>query len=153
MNFLGGVGALSADRSEVLQMTTARQTPGFSNDQCLVSLRASVDIIEKWRASTDQACRILRISRGMHRRAKQRDVDWSVSLDSDQVQRISLVLNIHAALRLTFDNPKNVYGFPALANYNEFFNGRPPLEIMAQGDMISLYESFRRIDALRVSLW
>jgi hypothetical protein len=130
-------------------MTATRQVQGFSKDQCLTGLRASVGIIEKWRASTDQACRILRISRGTHRRAKQRDGDWPVRLDSDQLQRISLVLNIHAALRLTFDNPLNIYGFPGLANHNEFFNGRPPLEIMAQGDMVSLYETFRRIDVLR----
>ncbi|MOA48771.1 hypothetical protein D3C78_1715630 [compost metagenome] len=64
------------------------------------------------------------------------------------MQRISVVLNIHAALRLVFDNPENVCGFPSMENRNEF-NGRTPLEIMAQGDMVSLYEPFRRIDALR----
>ncbi|MNY55821.1 hypothetical protein D3C86_1918320 [compost metagenome] len=69
------------------------------------------------------------------------------------MQRISFVLNMHAALRLVFDNPENVYGFAAMANHNAFFNGRTPLEIMAQGDMISLYETFRRIDALRGSQW
>ena len=31
--------------------------------------------------------------------------------------------------------------------------GRSPLEIMAQGDMISLYETFRRIDVLRGAQW
>ena len=51
------------------------------------------------------------------------------------------------------DNPDNVYGFPAMANHNAFFNGRAPLEIMAQGDMISLYETYRRIDALRSAQW
>jgi hypothetical protein len=69
------------------------------------------------------------------------------------MQRISFVLNIHATLRLVFDNPDNVYGFASMANDNEFFNGRSPLEIMAQGDMISLYETFRRIDMLRGALW
>jgi mannose/fructose/N-acetylgalactosamine-specific phosphotransferase system component IID len=95
----------------------------------------------------------LRISRSTYTRARQRDADWAVALDSDQMQRISFVLNIHAALRLVFDNPDNVYGFPAMANHNEFFNGRSPLEIMAQGDMISLYETFRRIDVLRGAQW
>lgn len=69
------------------------------------------------------------------------------------MQRISLVLNIHAALRLVFDNPENVYGFPSMENRHEFFNGRIPLEIMGQGDMILLYETFRRIDALRGAQW
>lgn len=125
----------------------------FSKDQCVAGLRAAVGIIEKWAASSEQACRILRISRSTHTRAKQRDPDWSVALDADQMQRISFVLNIHAALRLVFDNPDNVYGFPAMANHNEFFNSRSPLEIMSQGDMVSLYETFRRIDVLRGAQW
>jgi hypothetical protein len=134
-------------------VSTALQPHVFSKEQCAAGLRAAVAILEKWRASADQACRILRISRSTHVRANQQDPAWSVNLDADQMQRISFVLNIHAALRLIFDNPDNVYGFPAMANHNEFFNGRCPLEIMAQGDMISLYETFRRIDALRGGLW
>jgi hypothetical protein len=134
-------------------MTVAVQAQGLTKDQCVTGLRAAVGILDKWHASSDQICRILRISRSTHTRAKQRDPAWSVGLDSDQMQRISFVLNIHAALRLVFDNPENVYGFPAMTNDNDFFNGRPPLEIMSQGDMISLYETFRRIDALRSAQW
>ncbi|WP_460147711.1 antitoxin Xre-like helix-turn-helix domain-containing protein [Pseudomonas sp. S2_A02] len=134
-------------------MTATLQAQAFTKDHCVTGLRAAVGILEKWQASSDQACRILRISRSTYSRAKQRDPDWSVSLDSDQMQRISFILNIHATLRLVFDNPENVYGFPAMANENEFFNGRTPLEIMSQGDMISLYETFRRIDVLRGAQW
>ena len=134
-------------------MAVTLQALSFSKSQCVTGLRAAVGIIERWGASSEQACRILRISRSTHTRAKQRDPDWSVLLDADQMQRISFVLNIHAALRLVFDNPENVYGFPAMPNENEFFNGRTPLDIMSQGDMISLYETFRRIDVLRGAQW
>ena len=134
-------------------MAVALQQQAFTKSQCVTGLRAAVGILDKWRASSDQACRILRISRSTYTRARQRDPDWAVTLDADQMQRISFVLNIHAALRLVFDNPENVYGFPSMANDNEFFNGRSPLEIMAQGDMISLYETFRRIDVLRGAQW
>jgi hypothetical protein len=34
-----------------------------------------------------------------------------------------------------------------LENQNEFFNGRKPLEIMAQGDLMSILETYKRIDA------
>src|SRR5690606_5551797 len=108
---------------------------------------------EKWNATVDQVCRTLRISRSTYTRAKQRDPKWSVSLDADQMQRISFVLNIHAALRLVFDNPDNVYGFLSKLNHNDFFNGRSPLEVLSQGDMISLYETFRRINVLRGAQW
>lgn len=134
-------------------MTTAIQAQSFSKSQCVAGLRAALNILDRWKASCEQACRILRISRSTYTRARQQDSDWSVGLDADQMQRISFVLNIHATLRLVFDNPENVYGFPAMANCNEFFNGRAPLEVMAQGDMISLYETFRRIDTLRGAQW
>ncbi|MDQ0652737.1 antitoxin Xre-like helix-turn-helix domain-containing protein [Pseudomonas cedrina] len=134
-------------------MTAISQAQAFTKDQCVTGLRAAVGILEKWQASSEQACRVLRISRSTFTRAKQGDTSWSVSLDADQMQRISFVLNIHAALRLVFDNPENVYGFASMANDNSFFNGRTPLEVMAQGDMISLYETYRRIDVLRGAQW
>ncbi|KHO64371.1 antitoxin Xre-like helix-turn-helix domain-containing protein [Pseudomonas flexibilis] len=134
-------------------LATVRPARDLSKEQGVTGLRAALNILDKWQASSEQACRILRISRSTYTRARQRDPAWSVGLDTDQLQRISMVLNIHAALRLLFDNPDNVYGFPAMANHNAFFNGRAPLEIMAQGDMISLYETYRRIDALRGAQW
>lgn len=63
------------------------------------------------------------------------------------------MLNIHSALRVIFDNPENLYGFMAMANHNPFFQGRTPLEVMSQGDFVSLYETFKRIDALRGAQW
>lgn len=138
---------------EVPAMIVAIQAQDFSKSQCVAGLRAALNILDKWKASCEQACRILRISRSTYTRAKQRDSEWTIGLDSDQLQRISIVLNIHAALRLVFDNPENVYGFPSMKNDNEFFNGRAPLDVMAQGDMISLYETFRRIDTLRGAQW
>jgi hypothetical protein len=138
---------------EHTNMTVPAQAQSFTKNQCVTGLRAAVSILEKWQATSEQACRILRISRSTYTRARQRDVEWAVALDADQMQRISFVLNIHATLRLVFDNPDNVYGFASMANDNEFFNGRSPLEIMAQGDMIALYETFRRIDMLRGALW
>lgn len=134
-------------------MTSALQPQAFTKDQCTAGLRAAVSILEKWRATTEQTCNILRISRSTHARARMQSGAWAVSLDTDQLQRISFVLNIHAALRLLFDNPENLYGFVSMANRNEFFNGRAPLEVMAQGDMVSLYETFRRIDSLRGGQW
>lgn len=134
-------------------MTVVAQAHAFSKDQCVAGLRAAVGILEKWQATSEQACRILRISRSTYTRARQADTAWSVSLDADQMQRISFVLNIHAALRLVFDNPDNVYGFARMPNDNDFFNGRTPLDVMSQGDMISLYETYRRIDVLRGAQW
>jgi hypothetical protein len=138
---------------KVFLMSAVPQIQPLSKEQCVSGLRTALRILDKWDASSEQACRILRISRSTYTRAKQTSSEWSVGLDMDQMHRISFVLNIHAALRTVFDNPDNVYGFPSMDNDNAFFNGRKPLDIMAQGDIVSLYETFRRVDALRGAQW
>lgn len=117
---------------------------GLSKDQGGVILRTALRILEKWKATTEQASSVLRVSRSSISRAQQ---GKGVELDRDQLERASIVLNCHASLRLVFDNPENVYGFMGLENHNEFFNGRKPLEIMAQGDLMPLFEAYKRIDA------
>lgn len=117
-----------------------------------VGLKTAVRILDKWRASGEQGEAILRVSHSTYARARRGDLD-EIKLDSDQLTRISYLLNIHAALRMIFDNPENLYGFVNLVNDNPYFNGRTPLEIMGSGDFAALYETFKRIDSLRGSQW
>ena len=114
----------------------------FSTDQRGVILRTALRVLEKWKATTEQASNVLRVSRSSISRIQQ---GKGVELDCDQLERASIVLNCHASLRLVFDNPENVYGFVGMENHNDFFNGRKPLEIMAQGDLMSLLETYKRI--------
>ena len=129
-------------------MTTA--PAAAKKDMALVGLRTALNILTKWKTSTEQAGNILRVSRSTISRAR---TDKAVSLDEDQLKRVSLVLNIHSALRMLFDNPANVYGLMQMENHNEFFNGRSPMDVVQGGDMIALYETFRRIDSLRGAQW
>nr|WP_290702564.1 antitoxin Xre-like helix-turn-helix domain-containing protein [Halomonas sp. UBA3074] len=115
-------------------------------------LKAAVRILDKWRASGEQGEAILRVSHSTYARARRSDLA-EIKLDSDQLTRVSYVLNIHAALRMLFDNPENLYGFVNMMNHNPYFNGRTPLEIMGSGDFAALYETFKRIDSLRGSQW
>ncbi|EHJ91573.1 antitoxin Xre-like helix-turn-helix domain-containing protein [Vreelandella boliviensis] len=115
-------------------------------------LKAAVRILDKWRASGEQGEAILRVSHSTYARARREDL-VEIKLDSDQLTRISYLLNIHAALRMIFDNPENLYGFVNLVNHNPYFNGRTPLEIIGSGDFAALYETFKRIDSLRGSQW
>lgn len=133
-------------------MSVIEQT-ARSKSTAAAGLKAAVAILEKWGATGEQGGAILRVSRSTYARAKRRDPAWEVSLDEDQLTRVSLVLNIHSALRVIFDNPENLYGFMAMSNHNAFFEGRSPLEVMAQGDFISIYETFKRIEALRGAQW
>lgn len=123
------------------------ETGQLTRLQSAVGLRAAIRIINGWQATSGQACKILRISASTYRRASNSHYSMT-RLDRDQQQRLGLVLGIHAALRTIFDNPANVRGFPRFKNENVFFEGRCPLEIMSRGDMISLYETYRRIEHL-----
>lgn len=123
-------------------MHATSRTRTFSKDQSGVILRTALRILEKWKATTEQAISILRVSRSSISRIQQ---GKGVELDCDQLERASIVLNCHASLRLVFDNPENVYGFVGMENHNDFFNGRKPLEIMAQGDLMPLLETYKRI--------
>jgi hypothetical protein len=129
------------------------KSPVYDKSKCAAGLKAAVAILEKWGASGEQATAILRVSRSTYARAKRRDPEWQVSLDEDQLTRISLVLNIHAALRVIFDNPENLYGFMAMANHNAYFHGRSPLQIISSGGILALYDTFRHIDSLRGAQW
>ncbi|SFG37819.1 MULTISPECIES: MbcA/ParS/Xre antitoxin family protein [Neptunomonas] len=127
----------------------------FSPDKAAAAtgLKAAVTILDKWGASGEQGEAILRVSHSTYARAKKKDALVEINLDRDQLTRISFILNIHAALRIVFDNPENLYGFMKMANHNPFFEGRTPLEIMGSGDFVAVYETFRRIDAMRGSQW
>lgn len=117
----------------------------ISKNQTAMVLRTALNILEKWSATAEQSCKILRISRSSITRVNQ---GRKVRLDIDQLCRASLILNCHAVLRRVFDNPENIYGFPTMKNHNDFFNGRTPLEIMAQGDFMPMLETYKRIEEL-----
>ncbi|WP_108447049.1 hypothetical protein [Halomonas denitrificans] len=112
-----------------------------NKDKATTGLQTAVTILGKWGATSEQGTAILRVSPDSYARAMRHDPEWQVNLDEDQLTRISYVLNIHAALRLIFDNPSNVYGFMSMVNHNEGFNGRSPLEVIADSDLVSLRET------------
>lgn len=117
-----------------------------------VGLRTAIKIMENWEANQAQIANILRVSASTIARAKASQ-QHAFNLDADQLDRISYVLNIHASLRTLFENQENVRGFMAMPNHNPFFNGRAPLDIMADGRFANLYETFRHINGLRGALW
>lgn len=132
----------------MLNPTTLPQDKGTA----ATGLKTAVRILDRWGASGDQGEAILRVSHSTYARARNGSLE-AIKLDRDQLARISYVLNIHAALRIVFDNPENLYGFMTMANHNAFFAGHAPLELLGGGDLAVLYETFKRIDALRGAGW
>ncbi|PAU73989.1 hypothetical protein [Halomonas salipaludis] len=121
-------------------------------DKATTGLQTAVTILEKWGASSEQGTAILRVPADIYTCARRRDPEWQAYVDEDQLTRISYVLNIHAALRVTFDNPNNLYGFMRMTNHNEFFNDRSPLEVIASGDIGSLRETWLCVNIERPTI-
>lgn len=122
-------------------------TPELPTKAGAIGLKAAFNILDKWGCTPEQEWHILGMKKSTY--YKNRESSNNARLSADQLERVSYILNIHATLRMIFDNPENVYGFMSMANNNPFFNGKAPLELIATGRFGSLYEAFKRIDALR----
>ena len=131
-------------------VTQENDVPG-ENERNIIGLRTAITILTGWKASPSQIQKILGISPHALDQANARNAP--AKLDGEQLERISIVLNIHATLRTLFENPANVYGFMARPNGNEFFDGRAPLDVIAQGSMRDLVETHRRIEGLLNGIW
>lgn len=117
----------------------------------IAGLKAVLTLLDKWGASAEQAQAILQLSRASYYKFKKEPA--AASLSHDQCERLSYLLNIHAALRTLFENPENIYGFMSMANHNPGFNGQSPLDIIGSGNFGALYEVHKRIDGLRGGQW
>ena|SRR5690554_3737604 len=134
-----------------MSATAEENSPAANRRMGASGLKEAFSILDKWGCSAEQAQAILRLPKATF--YKYRNDPKSTRLDRDQLARISYLLNIHQALRIVFENPENVYGFMGKRNHNPYFHGRTPLDVIESGDFAALYETFRRIDALRGGLW
>jgi uncharacterized protein (DUF2384 family) len=132
-------------------MTTIAETQNAQRINHSAAFKMGSNILGKWGCSAAQKQAILGIPKSSYHRY-QKDPS-TVSLSSDQLERLSYLANIHQALRMIFSNPDNVYGFMSMANNNPYFNGKSPLSIIATGNFGTLYEVFKRIDSMRSGQW
>jgi len=123
------------------------KTPAIQPEQAAIGLKVAMGILDKWECDSESQWKVLGLGRSTF--FKRRNDTQGMRLSGDQVERISYILNIHAALRTLFDNPENVHGFMRMKNHNAFFNGATPLSLVEGGNFGSLYETHKRIDALR----
>jgi len=108
-------------------------------------LKAFFSIADQWKLSNDAA-------RSLLGQPKERTFfNWKkgqvANVPADTMRRISYLLGIHKALRLTFNNPENIYGW--IARENEDFGGQSPLGRMLAGDMTDLAYVRQYLDAMR----
>jgi hypothetical protein len=126
-------------------MTALAQSLPASAAQAAIT--SALNIMDKWSCSEKEKMALLGIGRStLH---KYHSAPSSARLSPDLLERISYLLNIHAILRMLFENPENVYGFMRMPNHNAFFNGKAPMEILSSGLVSALYEVHRHLDAIR----
>ncbi|MFZ2288721.1 MAG: antitoxin Xre/MbcA/ParS toxin-binding domain-containing protein [Halopseudomonas yangmingensis] len=131
-------------------VTQENDVPG-ENERNIIGLRTAITILTGWKASPSQIQKILGISPHALDQANARNAP--AKLDGEQLERISIVLNIHATLRTLFENPANLYEFMARPNGNAFFDGRAPLDVIAEDGMQGLVETHRHIEGLLNGMW
>lgn len=121
------------------------------NSLSQAGFKAANNILSSWGCSAVQSQQILKLSKSTYHRFKSSPE--TTTLNDDQLERISYLLNIHQALRIVFSNPDNVTGFMTMPNHNDYFAGRTPLDVIESGKFGDLYEVAKRIDAFRGGMW
>jgi hypothetical protein len=118
----------------------------MTKDECEQVMMTASSLFTKWKLNSNQkmALLALKTSDDLHKFENNPSI---MCLDDEQVLRLSLLMNIHAALRTYFNNPDNVYGFMSLNNFNPPFNGRKPIDF-AVSDLSSLKRTCEVIIAM-----
>ncbi|RCS22522.1 DUF2384 domain-containing protein [Phyllobacterium salinisoli] len=119
--------------------------PQITPAEAEAMVRAVIKLFEKWQLSDADAREILG---GLAARTYAR---WKAGepgrIDRDLATRLSLLMGIHKGLRYLFSDPERGYAW--VKKPNRAFGGRPPVEIMTQGDIFSLARVRSYLDAER----
>lgn len=111
------------------------------------AMKTTLRILDIWGCEPEQVQAILQIPTSAYYEYKK--YPERASLTQKQIIRLSCILNIHAALRIIFENPDNVDAAMSMPNNGAFFNGATPLSLVATGDFDNLQEVSKRIEAMR----
>lgn len=125
---------------ERVKLSNYEQTPSINHT---IAFDLGANLLEKWGCTTAQKLAILGIAKADFTRYQKGSS--VVYLNTEQLQRISYLTNIHQSLKEVFSNSDNLYGFMNMKNNNSYFNGRTPLSIIATGNFDSLSKVFKHI--------
>ncbi len=123
------------------------QSSPLNNEQVQTAFRVVLNIFDKWHCTTDEALTLLGLKRSTW--FKYKSSPEKASFSPDLIERISYLLNIHAALRILFSNQESVYGWVRKPNKAPFYNGRSAMDIMMQGRVVDLWAVASRLNAER----
>jgi Protein of unknown function (DUF2384) len=120
--------------------------------QAGAGLRTFARIVDKWNLPAADAMALLGVdSRSTYYELlrRSRESKEVKGLSGDQLDRLSYLLGIYAAVRVLFPhNEASRNEWISRANTAPLFGGRSPIEIMRSG-MIGLYQTFAHLVAAR----
>ncbi|ARG97288.1 MbcA/ParS/Xre antitoxin family protein [Legionella micdadei] len=128
-------------------MIRPKQTTEITSNQVHTAFKAVLNILHKWHCTTEE----MQILLGLKRSTlfKYKSMPEKASISQDLTERLSYLLNIHAALRILFSNPDSIYGWVRKPNRAPFFNGKSAMDIMLQGRVVDLWAVASRLNAER----
>jgi hypothetical protein len=134
------------------QLKPPRAAHISDNAQAGAGLRTFARIVEKWSLPASDAMALLGVdSRSTYYELlkRARETKEVKGLSRDQLDRLSYLLGIYAAMRVLFPHSEESRNeWVSRANTAPLFGGRSPLEIMRSG-MIGLYQTFAHLVAAR----
>lgn len=119
-------------------------TKEMLSDATPAALKAVIKIMESWSCSRSQMSVILAIpysTLGRYMKTPEK-----ARLSRDQQTRLSYILNIYRLIRMAFNNQANVDNFMSLENHNGQFNGRRPLDLLLEGSIENIRDTYRHIE-------
>lgn len=130
---------------EIPRTQAAPEIPQITAHEANAMVRAVIRLFEKWKVSDAEAREILG---GLSSRTYAR---WKAGetgrIDRDLGTRLSLLMGIHKGLRYLFSDPERGYAW--VKKPNRAFDGRTPVDVMAQGQIFSLARVRSYLDAER----
>ncbi|MFT6915999.1 MAG: hypothetical protein ACJAWL_002316 [Motiliproteus sp.] len=120
----------------------------FTEKQGHTALKAVFNILDKWECTTAEKKALLGIEANSTFFKYQKDPS-NAKVVRDTMERLSYLLNIHAALRILFSAPESVYGWVRKPNNHPFYDGRSAMDVMSQGRVVDLYDVMSRLNSER----
>lgn len=130
---------------QIVETTPVDFTPEpVSDAEGAAMFRAAVNLFRLWRVTDEQAAILLDMPLRSYRRWKSGEIG---RIDRDGKARLSNLMGIHRALRVIFREAQRGYAWISTAN--DAFGGLSALDVMLEGELISLMRVRRYLDAER----
>lgn len=133
------------NRLAVMQLELAQKS---NKNLSTAGLKAFFNICGSWKCTSEEMMILLGISsRSTFFKYKKNSA--KVHLQSDTLERISYILNIHASLRILFNHPDSVSQWVRKPNSNRLYNGQSAMDIMLGGRVMDLHGVMSHLNAQR----